>query len=71
MIHETESDDVPQLSAETFAVLQEFYREQDEKLAQDVKGGTVEENWVILNSNSSLHYLIVRVLIVATKSILV
>lgn len=47
MIDDTENDDVPQLSAETFAALQEFYREQDEKRVEDINGD-VEENWVIL-----------------------
>ncbi|XP_022916003.2 EEF1A lysine methyltransferase 1 [Onthophagus taurus] len=40
-------DDPPQLSAETFAALQEFYREQDQKqhLQTILSDNTPDENW--------------------------
>lgn len=47
-----EDDDLPQLSAETFAALQEFYNEQEQKELVKQSSETVdpdinfEENWV-------------------------
>lgn len=48
-------DDVPQLSAETFLALQEFYNEQSEKEAQSIahhKEPSFEENWVNISRDS-------------------
>lgn len=50
-------DDVPQLSAETFSALQEFYKEEEEKqkkLKVAIENLNDElhfdENWVLINS---------------------
>ena len=40
-----DDDDEPKLSSETLAVLQEFYREQHEKIEKD-KRGDISEDWV-------------------------
>jgi len=44
----SEEDDVPHLSAETFLILQEFYKEQDAKevrLSAEDRNGDFEEDW--------------------------
>lgn len=43
MINENDYDDVPQLSAESLAALNEFYSEQREKIEAE----TFNEDWVI------------------------
>ena len=40
-----EENDMPKLSAGTLAVLQEFYREKNEKIEKERQGG-IGENWV-------------------------
>ena len=40
-------DDMPKLSTETLAVLQEFYREKNEKIEKE-RQGEISENWVCI-----------------------
>lgn len=50
----SEDEDLPQLSLETFAALEEFYKEQDERekrlevlVSQSINGNiTIQEDWV-------------------------
>lgn len=41
MANKSDDDDIPQLSVETLAALQEFYNENEQ-----MNGKTIEENWV-------------------------
>lgn len=44
----TDSDnEPPQLSAETFLALQEFYQEQEKRESDLLSGAAVQEDWVI------------------------
>lgn len=55
----SDDDDVPQLSAETFNILQEFYKDEEEKqnrlkvAIENVNNTNVvfEENWVFYLTN--------------------
>lgn len=55
---ESMADDIPQLSAETFAALQEFYREQDKKRVEELHTDSVEENWVWLFNTADAFMLV-------------
>lgn len=62
-----DNDDVPQLTAETFAALQEFYKEEEKK-QKNQDSVKFQENWVKQQFYKILYF---KKLLAAIKSVLV